>query len=162
MAFAPQAMVAGAAGARGIRDVEAAVIGHGKVQGPYVEIDDFAIERDERFPVRVTVQFYKATSNGVVSAQDMEGIAAQIDEAGRIRLLEEAAQVARDVANQPEKAISYLQQLLLRRPEDRQLAVDLRVAHFGDRTAVRSVRSVPSLAGTSRSRTMPCCWRWAM
>lgn len=59
-------------------DVEAAVIGHGKVEGPFTEIDNLAIERDERFPVRVTVQFYKATSNGVVSAQDMAEVAEQI------------------------------------------------------------------------------------
>ena len=59
-------------------DVEAAVIGHGKVEGPFTEIDGLKIERDERFPIRVTVQFYKATSNGVVSAADMEEIAGQI------------------------------------------------------------------------------------
>ena len=59
-------------------DVEEAVIGHGKVEGPFTEIDGLDIERDERFPVRVTVQFYKATSNGVVSQQDMADIAAQI------------------------------------------------------------------------------------
>ena len=59
-------------------DVEAAVIGHGEVEGPFTEIDGLDIERDERFPVRVTVQFYKATSNGVVSAEDMQAIAGQI------------------------------------------------------------------------------------
>jgi len=59
-------------------DVEAAVIGHGPVEGPFTEIAGLPIERDERFPIRVTVQFYKATSNGVVSAGDMEEIAGQI------------------------------------------------------------------------------------
>lgn len=59
-------------------DVEAAVIGHGPVEGPFTEIDHLAIERDERFPIRVTVQFYQATSNGVVSPADMEIIASQI------------------------------------------------------------------------------------
>jgi hypothetical protein len=52
-------------------DVEAAVIGHGEVEGPYTEIDGLDIERDPRFPIRVTVQFYKATSNGAVSQADM-------------------------------------------------------------------------------------------
>ena len=33
--------------------------------GPYTELDGLTIERDPRFPVRVTVQFYQATSNGV-------------------------------------------------------------------------------------------------
>jgi len=61
-------------------DVEAAVIGHGKVQGPFTEFADLDVERDPDFPIRVTVQFYKATSNGVVSAQDIADIRAQIDE----------------------------------------------------------------------------------
>jgi hypothetical protein len=61
-------------------DVEAAVIGHGKVEGPFTEIAGLDIERDANFPVRVTVQFYKATSNGVVSDQDMAEIAEQIDQ----------------------------------------------------------------------------------
>jgi hypothetical protein len=59
-------------------DVEKAVIGHGDGEGPFTEIDGLAIERDERFPIRVTVQFYKATSNGMVSAEDIEAIAGQI------------------------------------------------------------------------------------
>lgn len=59
-------------------DVEAAVIGHGPIEGPFTEIDNLAIERDERFPIRVTVQFYQATSNGVVSPGDMEIIASQL------------------------------------------------------------------------------------
>lgn len=59
-------------------DVEAAVIGHGEVEGPFTEIDNLEIERDPDFPIRVTVQFYKATSNGVVSADDMREIHEQI------------------------------------------------------------------------------------
>ncbi|MBS2039367.1 hypothetical protein JST97_30560 [bacterium] len=61
-------------------DVENAVIGHGKIEGPYTEIDNMAIERDPRFPIRVTVQFYKATSNGVVSEKDLASIATQINQ----------------------------------------------------------------------------------
>jgi hypothetical protein len=59
-------------------NTENAVIGHGKVEGPFTEIDGLEIERDDRFPIRVTVQFYKATSTGVVTAADMETIAGQI------------------------------------------------------------------------------------
>ena len=66
-------------------DVEAAVIGHGAVEGPYTEIDGLQIERDPRFPIRVTVQFYKATSNGIVSEADMAEIYTQIQ-----RVYEEA------------------------------------------------------------------------
>jgi hypothetical protein len=52
-------------------DVEAAVIGHGDDLGPFRELAGLHLVRDERFPVRVTVQFYKATSNGVVSDADL-------------------------------------------------------------------------------------------
>jgi hypothetical protein len=72
-------MATGAVRSRRSSDVEEAVIGHGKVEGPFTEIDGLPIERDERYPVRVTVQFYKATSNGVVSPQDMADIAQQIN-----------------------------------------------------------------------------------
>ncbi|HZH97896.1 MAG TPA: hypothetical protein VEX38_02910 [Fimbriimonadaceae bacterium] len=60
-------------------DVETAVIGHGELEGPFTEIDNLAIERDPRFPVRVTVQFYKATSNGIVDEKDIAEIRQQID-----------------------------------------------------------------------------------
>lgn len=59
-------------------DIEAAVIGHGEVEGPFTEIDNLEIERDPKLPIRVTVQFYKATSNGVISESDMEAIHKQI------------------------------------------------------------------------------------
>ena len=73
------AMAGAAVARRGAKsDVENAVIGHGDLEGPFTEIDNLAIERDARFPVRVTVQFYKATSNGVVSESDLSDIAAQI------------------------------------------------------------------------------------
>ncbi|MBI3929822.1 MAG: hypothetical protein HY319_30065 [Armatimonadetes bacterium] len=62
-----------------LSDVENAVVGHGKVEGPFTEIAGLPIERDPRFPIRVTVQFYKATSNGAVSAKDVSEIAAQIE-----------------------------------------------------------------------------------
>jgi hypothetical protein len=65
--------------ARGPSDVEAAVIGHGPVEGPFTEIDGLPIERDPDYPIRVTVQFYKATSNGVVSEADLAEIRQQID-----------------------------------------------------------------------------------
>ncbi len=60
-------------------NVENAVISHGEVEGPFTEIDNLKIERDDRFPVRVTVQFYKATSNGVVSEEDIKSIKNQIE-----------------------------------------------------------------------------------
>lgn len=77
-------------------DVEAAVIGHGKVEGPFTEVDGLAIERDPDFPVRVTVQFYKATSNGIVNEADMAEIAAQIE-----RVYQEADYVGSLVVDGP-------------------------------------------------------------
>ena len=65
------------AGARS--NVENAVIGHGALEGKFTETDDVAIERDPQFPVRVTVQFYKATDNGVVSESDLKAIKTQIN-----------------------------------------------------------------------------------
>ncbi len=60
-------------------NVEPAVISHGPVEGPFTEIDGLAIERDPDYPIRVTVQFYKATSNGVVTPGDMAAIRQEID-----------------------------------------------------------------------------------
>ena len=65
--------------ARARSNVENAVIGHGALEGKFTETDDMAIERDPKFPVRVTVQFYKATDNGVVSESDLKAIKEQIN-----------------------------------------------------------------------------------
>ncbi|NUP13155.1 MAG: hypothetical protein HOW73_44510 [Polyangiaceae bacterium] len=59
-------------------DVEQAVLGHGKVEGKFFEGRNLQFERDDRFPIRVTVQFYKATSNGVVEDKDLDAIASAI------------------------------------------------------------------------------------
>jgi hypothetical protein len=59
-------------------DVEQAVLGHGPNLGPYNEGHGLRLVRDTNFPIRVTVQFYKATSNGVVSEKDLDGIARSI------------------------------------------------------------------------------------
>jgi hypothetical protein len=59
-------------------DVEQAVLGHGRDRGPFEEGGGLMLERDDKFPIRITVQFYKATSNGVVSESDLDGIARSI------------------------------------------------------------------------------------
>lgn len=74
----PALMEAAPSVSAGRSNVEAAVISYGKVEGPFTEIDHLPIERDPRFPIRVTVQFYKATDNGVVSVEDMRHIKDQI------------------------------------------------------------------------------------
>jgi len=60
-------------------DMEVAVVGHGPTEGPMREFDDLAIERDPRFPVRVTVQFYQATSTGNITQADVSALRRQID-----------------------------------------------------------------------------------
>jgi hypothetical protein len=60
-------------------DIEAAVIGSGPVEGPFYETKGLSLERHPDFPIRVTVQFYQATSNGAVSEQDITAIRTQID-----------------------------------------------------------------------------------
>jgi hypothetical protein len=81
-AAAPMAAGAGRArrdsGGREV-DIDRAVLGHGPTEGPYTELDGLTIARDPRFPVRVTVQFYQATSNGAVDAESIAAMAAQID-----------------------------------------------------------------------------------
>ena len=52
-------------------------------------------------------------------------IKAQNNKAAKIRLLREASQLAKDVANQPEKAIEYYQQLLPLVPEDNRVSQSL-------------------------------------
>lgn len=69
---------AGAAPADEASDVEQAVLGHGPNLGPYNEGRGLRLVRDPKFPVRVTVQFYKATSNGVVNEADLDAIAKSI------------------------------------------------------------------------------------
>ncbi len=72
------AAVRGASAGARQSDIEEAVIGHGAVEGDFSELGGLEIERDERFPIRVTVQFYKATSDGAVTKADMNSIAEQI------------------------------------------------------------------------------------
>jgi hypothetical protein len=60
-------------------DMEVAVLGHGELEGPYTELDGLTIERDARFPVRVTVQFYQATSHAHIGAENMAQLASLID-----------------------------------------------------------------------------------
>jgi hypothetical protein len=75
-AAAPSASKADEKGAAS--DVEQAVLGHGPNMGPYKEGWGQNLVRDPQFPIRITVQFYKATSNGVVSDSDLDGIASAI------------------------------------------------------------------------------------
>jgi hypothetical protein len=56
-------------------DLEAAVLGHGEAEGPFTELAGLALERDPRFPVRVTVQFYQAVSSPRIGDREVEALA---------------------------------------------------------------------------------------
>jgi hypothetical protein len=64
---------------RASADMETAVLGHGELDGPYTELAGLTVERDPAFPVRVTVQFYQATSTGRVGRPELARLAALID-----------------------------------------------------------------------------------
>jgi hypothetical protein len=59
--------------------MDSAVIGHGPIEGPFTEVDGLEIKRDERFPVRATVQFYKATTSSRLTNEDVKEMRRQID-----------------------------------------------------------------------------------
>lgn len=71
---AGDALLPEASRSAGRSDVERAVVGHGPNLGAFSEGHDLELVRDPAFPVRITVQFYKATSNGVVSSEDLDAI----------------------------------------------------------------------------------------
>jgi hypothetical protein len=60
-------------------NVEPAIIKVGESEGKFTEVGDLEIERDTRFPVRLTFQFYKSTDNGLVNKEVMQEIADLIE-----------------------------------------------------------------------------------
>ena len=62
-------------------DIEDAIIKVGANEGEYTEIDGKKMERDPAYPVRVTLQYYKATSNAEVTDEVMFSIAQQLTKA---------------------------------------------------------------------------------
>jgi hypothetical protein len=59
-------------------DLEAAVLGHGDLEGPYTELAGLDVERDARFPVRVTVQFYQATATAELGEREVAHLASLV------------------------------------------------------------------------------------
>jgi len=59
-------------------DVDQAMISVGDAEGEFSELKGLTIERDSNYPVRVTLQYYKATSNGELNDRVMEEIAVQM------------------------------------------------------------------------------------
>jgi hypothetical protein len=60
-------------------DMDVAVLGHGELDGPFTELAGLTVERDPRFPVRVTVQFYQATATGKIGRPEVARLAERID-----------------------------------------------------------------------------------
>lgn len=50
-------------------------------EGPFTEIGGVKMERDERYPIRITLQFYNSSSDGDVDAQGMKNIASELQRA---------------------------------------------------------------------------------
>lgn len=51
-----------------------------KDEGPFPSVGEKDLTRDERYPIRVTLQFYKATSDGYINNKTMETISEQFQE----------------------------------------------------------------------------------
>lgn len=74
-----------------------AVAGHGKVEGPFTEIDDLDIERDDRYPARVRVQFYAARRASSVASTSRAWAtrgASRLGAGGLVRLVRQAPRAA--------------------------------------------------------------------
>eukprot|EP00483_Globobulimina_turgida_P005985 UN05995 len=50
-----------------------------ELRGMLDDEKDYMLERDETYPIRVTLQYYKATDNGVVSQEIMDDIVKQLE-----------------------------------------------------------------------------------
>jgi hypothetical protein len=61
-------------------NIEHAIIKVGKEEGDFPTFNNLEIERNTDYPVRVTLQYYKATSNGVINNEDIESIFSQLKE----------------------------------------------------------------------------------
>ena len=60
--------------------MEHAIVKVGESQGEFPDFLGLKVERDTRFPVRVTLQYYKATSNGVIDENNISQVASQLKE----------------------------------------------------------------------------------
>lgn len=61
-------------------DVEDAIIKVGESEGRFKELGGIQIERNPDYPVRVTLQYYKATSNGIFGNAEISAISEQLKE----------------------------------------------------------------------------------
>ena len=65
-------------------DVDEAIVKVGEAEGVFSECRGLQIERDPSFPIRVTLQYYKATSTGAINDEVMASIANQIRDARKV------------------------------------------------------------------------------
>ncbi|KAH9118924.1 hypothetical protein LEN26_011880 [Aphanomyces euteiches] len=61
-------------------NLEPAMVSLGASHGAFAKLSKYAdVERDPTFPIRVTLQFYQATSNGVITEANMNDLADQME-----------------------------------------------------------------------------------
>jgi hypothetical protein len=65
-------------------DVDEAIVKVGEAEGVFSECRGLQIDRDPSFPIRVTLQYYKATSTGAINDEVMASIANQIRDARKV------------------------------------------------------------------------------
>ena len=62
------------------------MLGLGSPEGKYTGTKNLKLERDTRFPIRCTFQYYRVTDENHVSEHDIKDIATQVSQATRISL----------------------------------------------------------------------------
>lgn len=88
--------------------MEDAILKTGKEVGPFKGTKDLKLERDDRYPIRVTVQFYKVTDTSELKESDVKSISEQISkvystgcDVGSLVLNDKTARVTEPVLDQP-------------------------------------------------------------
>lgn len=66
---------------RQTRGMEDAIVSTSETHGPFAGIGGRTLIRDERFPIRCTVQYYKVTDTDEIDAETIAGVARQLDKA---------------------------------------------------------------------------------
>lgn len=66
--------------------IDIGMLGLGSSDGDFIGTKNLKLERDTRFPIRCTFQYYRVTNENFVSEHDVKDIATQVSQATRIAL----------------------------------------------------------------------------
>jgi hypothetical protein len=77
--YSPQSKGTNRHGDRETRGMEDAIVSTSETHGPFKGIGGKVLIRDERFPIRCTVQYYKVTDTDEIDAETIAGVAKQLD-----------------------------------------------------------------------------------